>query len=76
MVNSAYTVFGGCSIGLATVLADFVEELELFLETGLGCTPCPAHSAGSARRAPVRIRSDPLILHLAKFYSGRTLRPS
>jgi hypothetical protein len=50
-----------------------VDVAELFLETGLGCTLCAAHSAGRARSAHEAIKQRFFILNLAKALLG-TLR--
>jgi hypothetical protein len=64
------------SAGLGTVFADFAEEAELFLETGLGCGFCPAHSTGIAIKAHGKIQRCFLILNLAKGFMGKYLRLS
>jgi hypothetical protein len=55
---------------LGAGVADFVDVAELFLETGLGCTLCAAHSAGRARSAHEAIKERFFILDLAKALLG------
>jgi hypothetical protein len=64
------------SADLGAVFAGFAVDVELFLETGLGCGFWPAHSTGIASKAHGKIQRCFIILNLAKGFRGKFLLPS